>query len=213
MIAGASEFASRLPSQERTARILHDRPPIVFAGKYTGKNWDPRAGQCAGYFVRFGIVQRLLGGLRTCRTTYGGNRGDNLTATPDRCFYLSPRLEWGWRSVDRLARLFTETLRRGTSRGFYAALAVQIGSVFGDAVWPVLGLSGAGLLVQLPAVRQIVGAMGGVLLAGLGVRTLHRIGPHPRPRRICHQGALSQESLSLANPQIGRMLDGARQRT
>jgi len=100
--------------------------------------------------------------------------------------------------------VFSETLRRGADRGFYAALAVQIGSVFGDAVWAVLGSSGAGLLVQLPAVREIVAAMGGGLLAWLGIRTLYRIGPATIPAPASHLRSgdlMAGAALSLANPQ------------
>ena len=50
----------------------------------------------------------------------------------------------------------TETVRRGLLRGYPAAVRLQLGSLVGDAGWAVLGLSGAGLLIQQ---RMISGAL------------------------------------------------------
>ena len=38
--------------------------------------------------------------------------------------------------------VFAETVRRSLRGGFRPALAVQIGSLVGDALWAVLGLAG-----------------------------------------------------------------------
>ena len=44
--------------------------------------------------------------------------------------------------------VFAETVRRGALGGFRTALAVQLGSLSGDALWALLGLAGVGLLLQ-----------------------------------------------------------------
>jgi chemosensory pili system protein ChpE/L-lysine exporter family protein LysE/ArgO len=56
--------------------------------------------------------------------------------------------------------VFAATLRHGVRGGFRRALAVQIGSLAGDAVWAVLGLAGVGLLVRLDALRVPIGVAG-----------------------------------------------------
>lgn len=56
--------------------------------------------------------------------------------------------------------VFAETVRQGVRGGFRPALAVQVGSLMGDALWAVLGLAGVGLLVQSPALRLPVGLAG-----------------------------------------------------
>ena len=53
--------------------------------------------------------------------------------------------------------VFAETVRQGVRGGFRAALAVQIGSLAGDAVWAVVGLVGVGLLLQLERLRTPIG--------------------------------------------------------
>src|SRR5690348_15439442 len=68
--------------------------------------------------------------------------------------------------------VFAEASRRGAQRGFAAALTVEFGSLIGDAVWAVLGLSGAGIMLQLPAVHRLLAAAGAALLAWLGVVAL-----------------------------------------
>lgn len=57
--------------------------------------------------------------------------------------------------------VFAETVRQGVRGGFAPALAVQLGSLTGDALWAVLGLAGVGLLLQLEWLRAPV-AMAGV---------------------------------------------------
>lgn len=56
--------------------------------------------------------------------------------------------------------VFAETVRQGVHGGFRPALAVQIGSLVGDALWAVLGLVGIGLLLQLEALRLPIGLAG-----------------------------------------------------
>ena len=56
--------------------------------------------------------------------------------------------------------VFAETIRQGVRGGYRPALAVQIGSLVGDALWAILGLVGIGLLLQLDALRWPVGTLG-----------------------------------------------------
>lgn len=60
--------------------------------------------------------------------------------------------------------VFAETVRQGVRGGFRPALAVQIGSLAGDALWALLGLAGIGLLLQLEWIRWPVGIAGAVYL-------------------------------------------------
>ncbi|WP_215201023.1 LysE family transporter, partial [Escherichia coli] len=52
--------------------------------------------------------------------------------------------------------VFSETLRRGLTGGFRPALLVQLGSLIGDAVWALLGLTGLALLLGYEQVRCAV---------------------------------------------------------
>jgi chemosensory pili system protein ChpE/L-lysine exporter family protein LysE/ArgO len=63
--------------------------------------------------------------------------------------------------------VFAETVRAGVRGGFKSALAVQIGSLVGDAAWAILGLIGVGLLLQLEALQTPVGIAGAVYLIWL----------------------------------------------
>ncbi len=58
-----------------------------------------------------------------------------------------------------------ESLRRGVSHGWGAALGVELGSLVGDGVWTVIALLGASVLFQNPVVTMILGLFGcGLLL-------------------------------------------------
>ena len=48
------------------------------------------------------------------------------------------------------------------------ALAVQLGSLVGDALWAVLGMAGVGLLLQLPYLQLPIGIVGVLYLLWLG---------------------------------------------
>src|SRR5688572_23664478 len=63
--------------------------------------------------------------------------------------------------------VFAETIRRGVGGGFRQALAVQIGSLTGDALWAVLGLAGVGFLLQLNSLRTPIGIAGMLYLLWL----------------------------------------------
>ncbi len=63
--------------------------------------------------------------------------------------------------------ILTESMRRGLRGGFAPALAVQIGSLAGDALWVVLGLMGAATLILIPHVQIPLSVAGALLLAWL----------------------------------------------
>ena len=56
--------------------------------------------------------------------------------------------------------IFAATVQAGVRGGFRPALAVQLGSIVGDAVWAVLGLAGVGVLLQIETLRLAVGLAG-----------------------------------------------------
>lgn len=101
--------------------------------------------------------------------------------------------------------VFAETVRQGVRGGFRPALAVQVGSLVGDALWAVLGLVGIGLLLQLEALRLPIGAAGVVYLLWLA-RDAWRAASHEfsldvggevQRRRALKAGVM----LSVTNPQ------------
>ncbi len=63
--------------------------------------------------------------------------------------------------------IFAETVRRGATGGFRPALAVQIGSLVGDATWAILGLLGVGILMQVDTLKWPVGLAGAAYLLWL----------------------------------------------
>ena len=63
--------------------------------------------------------------------------------------------------------VFAATLRHGVRGGFRPALAVQVGSFAGDAVWAVLGLAGVGMLGRLESLRLPIGVAGVAYLCWL----------------------------------------------
>lgn len=81
--------------------------------------------------------------------------------------------------------VFTESLRRGVRGGFQPALAVQIGSLVGDAVWAILGLAGAAALLTQDSLRIPITLTGCAVLAVLGVQgvllALRSPGSEPDP--------------------------------
>lgn len=104
--------------------------------------------------------------------------------------------------------VFAESLRRGVRAGFKPALAVQLGSLVGDAAWAVLGLAGAGALFQLPATRVPIAVAGSGVLIWLGWQALSDAPTAIPPDRAegagalpVHTGALAAgAALSLGNP-------------
>lgn len=102
--------------------------------------------------------------------------------------------------------IFAETIHEGVRGGFRPALAVQIGSLVGDATWAVLGLVGVGLLLQLQSLRLYIGVAGALYLLWLAVDawraanrelTVATIDKSPNIRKARRSGIV----LSLTNPQ------------
>lgn len=63
--------------------------------------------------------------------------------------------------------VMSESIRRGLKGGFWATLRLQMGSLIGDATWAIIGLAGAGLLVQQPLIKILLMSLGAVLLGYL----------------------------------------------
>ncbi len=101
--------------------------------------------------------------------------------------------------------VFAETVRQGVRGGFKPALAVQIGSLVGDAAWAVLGLLGIGMLLQLDWLRLPVGIAGAIYLVWLAVDSWRAASnefridesAHSQQHRALRAGVI----LSLTNPQ------------
>jgi chemosensory pili system protein ChpE/L-lysine exporter family protein LysE/ArgO len=101
--------------------------------------------------------------------------------------------------------VFAETVRRGVRGGFRPALAVQVGSLTGDAAWALLGLAGVGLLLQLQWIRVPIGIAGAIYLLWLAWDSW-RAGTHEFTTRTTREDAScsalrSGILLSLTNPQ------------
>jgi chemosensory pili system protein ChpE len=100
--------------------------------------------------------------------------------------------------------VFAETVRQGVRGGFKPALAVQIGSLAGDASWAILGLVGIGMLLQLDWLRFPVGIAGVVYLVWLAYDSWREAGREFRiePSAASQQRALRAGAiLSITNPQ------------
>jgi len=101
--------------------------------------------------------------------------------------------------------VFAETVRRGVGGGFRAALAVQVGSIAGDAAWAIVGLVSIGLLLQLDALRVPIGVAGSIYLLWLAVdswRSAEHEFSLAEPTDADHrEGLVAGLLLSLMNPQ------------
>lgn len=102
--------------------------------------------------------------------------------------------------------VFAETVRRGVRGGYRPALAVQVGSLAGDALWAVLGLAGVGLLLQVESLRVPIGIAGAAYLLWLAWDawqasarefSVQTVGENDHSRKALRSGVL----LSLTNPQ------------
>jgi chemosensory pili system protein ChpE/L-lysine exporter family protein LysE/ArgO len=101
--------------------------------------------------------------------------------------------------------VFAETIRYGVRGGFRPALAVQLGSLVGDALWAAIGLAGVGLLLQLEALRLPVAVAGLLYLLWLAqdswreaARELHA---HPATAPLDGRALRAGVLLSVTNPQ------------
>ncbi len=102
--------------------------------------------------------------------------------------------------------VFAETVREGVRGGFRSALAVQVGSLVGDATWAILGLAGVGLLLQMQALQLPIGIAGTAYLLWLSWDSwsaasqefvIEGSNSHADTRRALRSGVL----LSITNPQ------------
>jgi chemosensory pili system protein ChpE len=101
--------------------------------------------------------------------------------------------------------VFAETVKQGVHGGFRPALAVQVGSLVGDALWAVLGLVGIGLLLQLDVLRLPIGVAGVAYLLWLardawraaGREFSLDLGGEAQRQRALKSGVM----LSVTNPQ------------
>jgi chemosensory pili system protein ChpE/L-lysine exporter family protein LysE/ArgO len=102
--------------------------------------------------------------------------------------------------------VFAETLRQGVRGGFRPAVAVQLGSLVGDASWALLGLAGVGLMLQLENLRVPIGLLGVGYLLWLAVdswRTARReiaVGSTGEGALIPGSALRSGMVISLTNP-------------
>lgn len=71
--------------------------------------------------------------------------------------------------------VLAEATRRGLHSGFRAALAVELGSLAGDAFWVLLTLAGAAALAEAGGIKLASTAVSAALLLSLGVRALHGV--------------------------------------
>lgn len=100
--------------------------------------------------------------------------------------------------------VFTETVKQGVNGGFRPALAVQIGSLVGDAAWAILGLLGVGILFQLEWLRWPVGVAGVIYLLWLSWDSWRAAGREFAVERGSAQNQRALRAgvmLSLTNPQ------------
>lgn len=99
-----------------------------------------------------------------------------------------------------------ETVRRGIRGGFSGAFAVQVGSLLGDLIYAILGLTGAALALNAGPAQVVVGALGIALMVtfGLfGLRDALRQRPVETGAERAIAGALAAgASLSLTNPWV-----------
>ncbi|MGC6454657.1 MAG: LysE family transporter [Candidatus Puniceispirillaceae bacterium] len=102
--------------------------------------------------------------------------------------------------------VFAETIRRSLDGGYRPALAVQFGSLVGDAVWAGLGLAGIGILLQSTALKVPVGIAGAGYLAWLAFDSWRESGATATDMAAGAAGSptgamRSGVILSLSNPQ------------
>ena len=103
--------------------------------------------------------------------------------------------------------VFAETVRQGVRGGYRPALAVQLGSLVGDASWALLGLAGIGLVMQVDALRWPIGLAGAAYLFWLSwdswqaARTEHRLDVSATAAATQKQALRRGMALSLTNPQ------------
>ncbi|MET1079921.1 MAG: LysE family transporter [Pseudomonas sp.] len=100
--------------------------------------------------------------------------------------------------------VLAETLRRGLNHGFRPALLVQFGSLIGDALWALIGLTGLALLLAQEAVRLPLTLACAAYLAWLGWQSLGDALRPAQPTSTAGQAARGAfwagALISLSNP-------------
>ncbi|MBK6794421.1 MAG: LysE family transporter [Anaerolineales bacterium] len=97
-----------------------------------------------------------------------------------------------------------ETFRRGSARGFFPALFVQLGSLIGDTTWALIALTGLAFLIQNTLARTILSLIGIFLMVKLAWDALkdarHGKGLDVSESRSNRGDFASGAFLSLGNP-------------
>jgi chemosensory pili system protein ChpE len=99
--------------------------------------------------------------------------------------------------------VLAEATRHGFSRGFRSALAVEIGSLAGDAFWLALALAGVTALAEVRGLGIALGAAGALLLLWLGSRALRtdgRMRLRASDTAPTEGGFMSGAAIGVANP-------------
>src|SRR5664280_1755911 len=99
--------------------------------------------------------------------------------------------------------VLAETARRGLSNGFRAALAVELGSLAGDAIWIGIMFAGAAALAEAGGVQLAAGGVGGLFLLWLGVRALSNVRrkrPPVSDGAVVEQAFATGAAMSVASP-------------
>jgi len=102
--------------------------------------------------------------------------------------------------------VFAETVKVGVKGGFRPALAVQLGSLTGDAIWAILGLAGVGVLLQFNILQLPLGIAGVAYLLWLSydswTAAKQEMGAFTADNKDTERDALkSGILLSITNPQ------------
>ena len=101
--------------------------------------------------------------------------------------------------------VFTETIKRGVSGGFFPALYVQIGSLAGDSLWAVLGLLGIGVLLNIEILKYPLSIVGIIYLVYLAYDSF--ISSNIKYKKIIISKTINNNALksgvflSITNPQ------------
>jgi chemosensory pili system protein ChpE len=99
--------------------------------------------------------------------------------------------------------VLAEAARRGLTSGFRAALAVELGSLAGDALWIGLMFAGAAALAEVGGIQLAAGAAGGLFLLWLGLRTLssaRRKRPPESDGVVVEQAFATGAAMSVVSP-------------
>jgi len=99
--------------------------------------------------------------------------------------------------------VLAETTRRGLTNGFRAALAVELGSLAGDALWVGLMFGGAAALTEAGGIRLAASAVGGLFILWLGVRALSKARGKRPPKSggvVVEQAFATGAAMSVASP-------------